>query len=469
MGLAMDELLLGIESSCDETACAVVRPDGYALSNEIASQAEMHSPYGGVVPELASRAHIRNMLPIYRAALDRAGVSIGDISAIAVTQGPGLVGSLLAGFETAKALGFAHGIPVRAIHHVAAHAYSPFVSGPAAGGEGFLPEGFDFPYLALVVSGGHTSLIRADAPDQLKTLAQTVDDAAGEAYDKVARLLGLGYPGGPVIDRLAAKGDPKAFAFKRPRLKSGKLGFSFSGLKTAVSREVQRAGKERFGPEEQMTADLAASFQACVIDSLLGQAKRVLEAEGLDRLAVTGGVACNRGLRAAAAERLGGIALVFPPPLLCTDNAAMIGALGGALGDRAPKVALSRLLIVTLGSPLGLLSRMFPDHVSSPEELAVELPAYLNGLGEVVGELRRHLLDALRGGDVDHCERTLAAMDDIYSVLVTIDYPDAMTAGLRRTTDAVRGILERTRGDLTVAVRQRELEQRLADFQERLS
>jgi N6-L-threonylcarbamoyladenine synthase len=336
-----NELALGIESSCDETACAVVRRGGVALSNSIASQVELHGPYGGVVPELASRAHLRNMLPVLENALEEAGVGIGDIDLIAVTQGPGLVGSLLAGFETAKSLGFAHGLPVRAIHHVAAHVHSPFLSGPGAGGEGFLPGDFDFPYLALAVSGGHTSLIVAESAERLRILGQTRDDAAGEAYDKVARLLGLGYPGGPGIDRLAAAGDPRAYRFTRARIKGGEFDFSFSGLKTAVARLVEREGPEVFQDGSRAVADLAASFQDCVIDSLLSAVERALDSLGLERLAVVGGVACNRGLRAAAAERLAGLALVFPPPLLCTDNAAMVAALGLALGERAPRVELS--------------------------------------------------------------------------------------------------------------------------------
>ncbi len=337
----MNDLILGIESSCDETACAVARADGEILSNAIASQVDLHSPYGGVVPELASRAHIRNMLPIWREALVQAGVEMEDIASIAVTRGPGLVGSLLAGFETAKTFGFAYKIPVYATHHIAAHVYSPFAFGPGAGGEGFLPEGFDYPYLALAVSGGHTSLILANAPDRLDVLGHTRDDAAGEAYDKVAKLAGLGYPGGPIIDRLAAEGDPQAFRFTRAKIKNGELDFSFSGLKTAVSRLVQKEGADRFSEDSQQLRDLAASFQDCVIDSLLTNAEKALESHGLERLAVVGGVACNKGLRAAAAERLSGVSLVFPPSALCGDNAAMIAALGGALGDRAPRVELS--------------------------------------------------------------------------------------------------------------------------------
>jgi N6-L-threonylcarbamoyladenine synthase len=264
-----------------------------------------------------------------------------DISSIAVTRGPGLVGSLLAGFETAKAFGFAYKIPVYAIHHIAAHVYSPFAHGKDAGGEGFLPEGFDFPYLALAVSGGHTSLILARAPDKLEVLGRTRDDAAGEAYDKVAKLVGLGYPGGPIIDRLAANGDPQAFRFTRAKMKNGEFDFSFSGLKTAVARLVKEKGADRLAKDSQLLRDLAASFQDCVIDSLLINTEKALAAHGLKRLAVVGGVACNKGLRAASAGRLGGVSLVFPPPALCGDNAAMIAALGGALGDRAPLVNLS--------------------------------------------------------------------------------------------------------------------------------
>lgn len=336
----MDSLYLAIESSCDETACAVVRGDGAALSNAIASQIDLHSRFGGVVPELASRAHVMNVLPMIEQALDDAGVSMRDISAIAVTRGPGLVGSLLAGFETAKALGFARNLPVYAIHHVAAHVHSPFIHGPAVGANGFLPEGFAYPYLALAVSGGHSSLILAESPERMRTIGRTRDDAAGEAYDKVAKLLGLPYPGGPVIDRLAAQGDLSAYRFTRPRFKDGEFEFSFSGIKAAVARLVEDRGPEVFAEGSQAVLDLAASFQATVIDILLETARKALRRYKLRRLAIVGGVACNRGLRSAAAERFKGVELTFPPASLCTDNAAMIGALAVALGDRATRVTL---------------------------------------------------------------------------------------------------------------------------------
>lgn len=336
----MSDLYLAIESSCDETACAVVRRDGAALSNAIASQIDLHSLYGGVVPELASRAHVRNILLVIEQALAEAQVEMDAIGAIAVTRGPGLVGSLLAGFETAKSLGYARSLPVYAVHHVAAHVHSPFVHGPAAGPERFRPEGFAYPYLALAVSGGHSSLILAESPSAMRTIGRTRDDAAGEAYDKVARLLGLPYPGGPAIDRLAAQGDPQAFAFTRPRFKEGEFDFSFSGIKAAVARLVETEGEALFGDGSQAVADLAASFQACVIDALLDTSQRALRRYHLRRLAVVGGVACNRGLRAAAAERLKGVELVFPPLCLCTDNAAMIGALAAAQGSDAMRVTL---------------------------------------------------------------------------------------------------------------------------------
>lgn len=338
--MRQDDLILGIETSCDETACAVVRADGWVLSNAIASQIDLHQPYGGVVPELASRAHLRDILPVLQAALGEAGVAMGEIGALAVTRGPGLVGSLLAGFETAKALAYARSIPGWAIHHVAAHVASPFLGGPGAGGEGFRPADFDFPYLALAVSGGHTSLIAADAPGRMRVIGRARDDAAGEAYDKVAKLMGLGYPGGPILDRLAAEGDPNVYSFTRARIKGDPLDFSFSGLKTAVARLVEREGAARFAEDAQAARDLAAGFQACVVDSLLANVERGLEQEGMSRLAVVGGVACNRGLRRAAAERLGGVSLVFPPPRLCTDNAAMIAGLAALLGGKAQPLAL---------------------------------------------------------------------------------------------------------------------------------
>jgi N6-L-threonylcarbamoyladenine synthase len=437
--------ILAIETSCDETAAAVVEDGRRVLSNVIVSQIRVHSVYSGVVPELASRCHIEYMLPVVREALEvafggevrsagfspspggevrsagfspspggevrsagfspspggevrsagfslsspervrSAGLSLSSpgenrakastrienrygIEAIAVTRGPGLIGSLLVGVETAKTLAWTWNLPLIPVHHTMGHLLSVFCELPE-GQSRILeipPEGqpapaqwetilaaspirpigpigpirpigpisptrptaaFDYPYLGLVISGGHSSLVRVDSPLRMRLLGSTLDDAPGEAYDKVAKCLGLGYPGGPVVDRLAAEGDPEAFALPRPLLHTREYDFSFSGLKTAVVRAIQDfGGLARLRESETALKDLCASFQAAVIDVLLKKTERALKREGLRRLVVAGGVACNRGLRAEAARRLQSVHLVFPPPVLCTDNAAMIGA-----------------------------------------------------------------------------------------------------------------------------------------------
>jgi len=456
--------ILAIETSCDETAAAVVEDGRRVLSNVIVSQIRVHSVYSGVVPELASRCHIEYMLPVVREALEvafgggvrsagfslsspeevrsagfspspggkvrsagfslsspekvrsagfslsspekvrsagfspspggkvrSAGFSLSShgenrvkastrienrygIEAIAVTRGPGLIGSLLVGVETAKTLAWTWNLPLIPVHHTMGHLLSVFCELPE-GQSRILeipPEGeeaqaqwetipaaspirpirpigpigpigpicpigpagptapataFDYPYLGLVISGGHSSLVRVDSPLRMRLLGSTLDDAPGEAYDKVAKSLGLGYPGGPVVDRLAAEGDPEAFALPRPLLHTREYDFSFSGLKTAVVRAIQDfGGLARLRESETALKDLCASFQAAVIDVLLKKTERALKRERLRRLVVAGGVACNRGLRAEAARRLQSVHLVFPPPVLCTDNAAMIGA-----------------------------------------------------------------------------------------------------------------------------------------------
>jgi len=323
-----DLLTLGIETSCDETSCSVVRNGKWILSNSIASQVRSHAPYGGVVPELASRLHIRNVIPIMDRALEEAGVSLDDIDLMAVTGGPGLVGSLLVGVELAKAISYVRKIPLVPVHHIAGHLYTPFLRN--AGEK--KPEGeFDYPFLGLVVSGGHSSLIYVKEPLHYETIGRTLDDAAGEAFDKVAKLLGLGYPGGPVIDRLSRDGDPEFVSFPRPGLKSGNCHLSFSGLKTAVVRFVQNWRREKGDPGEGVIRDIAASFQAAVIDTLLSKTDRAIRETGARRLAIVGGVACNSGLRSEAARRLKGIDIHIPPPLLCTDNAAMIAGLAPSL------------------------------------------------------------------------------------------------------------------------------------------
>ncbi len=315
-------LVLGIESSCDETAAAVVRGGREILSSVVHSQIAEHAPFRGVVPEIAGRSHLREVLPVVEQALSAAGTTLDELEAIAVTHRPGLIGSLLVGVSTAKALAFVRGLPLVGVHHIEAHAYAASME-----------HEFEYPVLALVVSGGHTALYRMSSPIELFKLAETLDDAAGEAFDKVASLLGLGYPGGPAISALARTGNARAFAFPRYRPRGGGVGFSFSGLKTSVLYAVrgQDAGSPPVEPEAiPQRADLAASFQAAVVDVLVTQTLAAARAEGLATLVVTGGVACNALLRermtAAAAEL--GLRAVFPSPSYCTDNAAMIAGQG---------------------------------------------------------------------------------------------------------------------------------------------
>ncbi len=322
MTSARSELVLGIESSCDDTAAAVVRTGREILSSVVDSQIAEHAPFGGVVPEIAGRSHLRAIIPTVDRALDDAGVSLDDIGAIAVTERPGLIGSLLVGLCVAKSLSFARKLPLVGVHHIEAHAYAATMEHPV-----------DYPTLALVVSGGHTALYRMDGPGELTKKAQTLDDAAGEAFDKVAVMLGLSYPGGPSVSRLALEGDGTAIRFPRYRAKDGKPGFSFSGLKTAVLYHLrgQDALRPTPPPEEiENKADVAASFQEAAVDTLVTQTLAMAEQEGLGTVVVSGGVACNARLRermtAAADER--GMRAVFPSPAYCTDNAAMIAGLG---------------------------------------------------------------------------------------------------------------------------------------------
>jgi len=316
------ELILGLESSCDETAAAVVRAGREILSSVVESQIAEHAPYRGVVPEIAGRSHLRAVLPVVDQALARAGVTLDELAAIAVTQRPGLIGSLLVGVSTAKALAFARGLPLVGVHHIEAHAYAATME-----------HAVEYPLLALVVSGGHTALYRMTSPIELSKLAETLDDAAGEAFDKVASMLGLPYPGGPAISALAREGDGRAFAFPRYTPKGGALGFSFSGLKTSVLYAIrgQDAGAPPPAPEAiPRRADLAASFQEAAVDVLVSQSLAAARQEGLETIAVTGGVACNRRLRermtSAAEER--GLRAIFPSPSYCSDNAAMIAGQG---------------------------------------------------------------------------------------------------------------------------------------------
>ena len=311
-------LILGIETSCDETAAAVVADGRRVLSSVVATQFELHAQYGGVVPELAARRHLESILPVIEAALDQAKVSGNEIDGLAVTQGPGLIGALVIGMAVGKALALAWDKPLVGVHHLQAHILASFLTeNPPA-----------FPLVALVVSGGHTNLYRVSGFLDMELLGRSRDDAAGEAFDKVAKLLGLGYPGGVIIEKLAAQGNPGAFPLPRPRILQEPLTFSFSGLKTAVAHQVSKNPEILTNPGVQ--ADLAASFQEAVVDSLVSRAFLALEETGCSRLVVSGGVAANGRLRQVLQEKAqaDGIELFLPPLNLCTDNAAMVAALG---------------------------------------------------------------------------------------------------------------------------------------------
>jgi N6-L-threonylcarbamoyladenine synthase len=309
--------VLGIESSCDETAAAIV-VDGRSVRSEVvASQHEVHARYGGVVPELASRAHILNVVPVVQAALDGAGVALDQVDGIAVTHAPGLVGALLVGLQTAKALAWVTGKPLIGVHHLEGHLSAIFLEDDPP----------PMPHLALIVSGGHTSLVRVEDHAAIVELGATRDDAAGEAFDKGAKLLGLGYPGGVEIDRLARAGDPHAVAFPRAMIASEHgAEFSFSGLKTALLHHVRAHGV----PDGQPLADLCASYQAAIVEVLVRKTRRTARREGLQHVQVCGGVAANSALRAAlrAAGAEDGFRVYVPSPARCTDNAAMIAAAG---------------------------------------------------------------------------------------------------------------------------------------------
>ena len=315
-----EPLVLGIETSCDETGVGVVR-GMTLLADAVASSVDEHARFGGVVPEVASRAHLEAMVPTVRRALDTAGVRLGDVDAVAVTSGPGLAGALLVGVAAAKAYALALDVPVYGVNHLAAHvAVDVLEHGP-------LPE----PAIAVLVSGGHSSILRVDdVTSRLDPLGATVDDAAGEAFDKVARLLGLGFPGGPVVDRTAREGRPDAIAFPRSMLREATYDVSFSGLKTAVARWVEA---QQAAGEPVPVADVCASFQEAVVDVLTAKAVRACADTGVGHLLLGGGVAANSRLRALAQERCdaAGIVLRVPRPGLCTDNGAMVAALGSRL------------------------------------------------------------------------------------------------------------------------------------------
>ncbi len=316
-------LILGIETSCDETGVGLYDSRTGLLGHVLHSQVETHAEYGGVVPELASRDHVRRLLPLARELLDRTGCRLSDLDAIAYTAGPGLAGALLVGASVASALGYALHVPVMAIHHLEGHLLSPLLAEPAPG----------FPFVALLVSGGHTQLMQVEDAGRYLLLGETADDAAGEAFDKTAKLLGLPYPGGPALAKLAEGGNPLRFRLPRPMLMSADLNFSFSGLKTAVALLVRETD-----PDRATMADIAASFQEAVVDVLCAKCEAALAATGLERLVVAGGVGANRRLRQrldlmSAKRRVG----VFYPPLeLCTDNGAMV-ALAGAMRAAAWK------------------------------------------------------------------------------------------------------------------------------------
>jgi N6-L-threonylcarbamoyladenine synthase len=299
-------VILALETSCDDTCAAVVSAEGEIASNVIASQGLLHARYGGVVPEIASRHHLELVDAVTADALERAGVRLDDIGTVAVTHGPGLIGALLVGLSSAKALAATRQLPLVPVDHLHGHVVASTLG----------PHPVEAPYLSLVASGGHTFLARVDDPSGYAVLGQTLDDAAGEAFDKGARLLGLGYPGGPAIDRLAREGDPEAFDF--PRSAPGELDFSFSGLKTSLLYAIRDLGEEA----ESRAADLAASYQRAIVDALVARTRSALEREGLERLAIGGGVAANSELRAAV-EGLD-VEVWVPPVELCTDNAAMI-------------------------------------------------------------------------------------------------------------------------------------------------
>ncbi len=315
-------LTLGIETSCDDTAASVVRDGSYVLSSVVSSQDDIHSKYGGIVPELASRRHIEMIIPVVDEALIRAGATLAEIDGLAVTEGPGLVGSILVGLNFAKSVAYAAKKPLTGVNHIAAHPLAAFLKETP---EADVP---DFPFVALIASGGHTTLVRYDGFTDYAILGSTLDDAAGEAFDKVAKLLGLGFPGGAIIDGLAKDGDSRAFAFTRPYMAKTSLDFSFSGIKTAALEHV-RAFKEQALPQDAVSG-IAASFQEAVVDVLVAKAVRALDRTGSRCLVVAGGVACNSRLRARLQEAASaeGARLFIPAPRYCSDNAAMIAAMG---------------------------------------------------------------------------------------------------------------------------------------------
>ncbi len=328
--------LLAIETSCDETAAAVIADGRQIISNVVASQVALHAEYGGVFPEMASRAHVEAIVPVIEQAMEGAHLGFGDLDAVAVTYGPGLAGSLIVGVNAAKGLALGRGLPLVGVNHLEAHIYAHWLE---VEGEGAARGELTFPLLSLLVSGGHTELTLMRDHGNYEYLGGTLDDAAGEAFDKVGRLLGLPYPGGPEIERVAENGRPQAFDFPRAWLDDGATGsgsydFSFSGLKTAVLREVEKYSDR---PRGRLLADLAASFQAAVVDVLSAKAARAAAEFGVTAVLLSGGVTANQTLRQAATARVE-VPVYYPPIFLCTDNAAMVGASGHrhfVAGERA--------------------------------------------------------------------------------------------------------------------------------------
>ena len=336
-------LILGIESSCDETAAAVVRDGHEILSSIISSQIELHKPFGGVVPELASREHLENIDPIVKQAVTEAKIEVSDIDGVAVTQGPGLVGSLLVGVSYAKALAYGLGIPFVGVNHIEGHFYSVVFENPP----------IEFPALALIVSGGHTNLFYVPEEGKYKLISRTRDDAAGEAFDKIAKMLGLGYPGGPAIERLAKSGDPNNVKFPIAKISDGRPDFSFSGLKTAVSRYLREndlVPATDGGAIARWTIDVAAGVQESIIRSLVRTMEKAAIELAPKTLIVAGGVACNEALRTAskAVAAKHGIPVYFPSKHLSTDNAAMIAAAGTAKLKNGERSGLDMTADITM-------------------------------------------------------------------------------------------------------------------------
>jgi len=325
--------VLAIETSCDDTGAAVILDGRKILSNVVSSQVPIHQKYGGVVPELASRRHVESIVPIVKEALEMAELTLSEIDGIAVTQGPGLVGSLLVGLSFAKSLSFATGLPLVGVNHIEAHLSAIFL-------EEKPPR---FPFIGLVVSGGHTSLFRVDGFGKYRRLGQTRDDAAGEAFDKVAKLLGLGYPGGPIIDELSKMGNPKAIRFPRASLGKNSFDFSFSGIKTAVVNYVKSHPAASEGYSEAHIPDIVASFQEAVVEVLVKKTLQAAQHEQLKRIVLSGGVAANRLLREKTKEEASRqkLRVYIPSPFFCTDNAAMVGVVGYEYLKRGIRADLS--------------------------------------------------------------------------------------------------------------------------------